>query len=572
MSFSGRKFSINRHTGEPKPKVLARRFSTTEPSTNALCKACTAYQLHELGSLVTLTHAKTLIYLPTLLTVFSPPLTVPPFDYRHQWGVALLCITFLGWLFPSSIPVTYGCPSMFMCSPLALVTPPNPPYLELFKELGCKFQSKVHRQFRSAHEGHMPHAGLDASRSSTGVIWCTERASEYGYLENPDSWANLGQGAPEVEDDIEGCFPRPETINISMAGREYGPTAGIKPLREAVAKLYNEAHRKGKESQYTWENVAIVPGGRAGLIRIAAVLGNSYLSFFLPDYTAYNEMLSLFKNFAAIPVPLSEEDGYHIHPDKIAEEIARGTSVILTSNPRNPTGRVIQNPELAEIQDLCRERATFISDEFYSGYNYTSNCDGTTISAAENVEDVDEDDVLIIDGLTKRFRLPGWRIAWILGPKEYINAIGSCGSYLDGGASHPFQEAAIPMLEPSLVQNEMIHLQSHFRDKRDYVVRRLREMGFIIKYVPDSTFYLWLNLEGLPETIADGLNFFQACLEEKVIVVPGIFFDLNPSRRRDLFDSPCHHFVRLSYGPRMDVLKMGMDAIERVVQKHRKLN
>jgi aspartate/methionine/tyrosine aminotransferase len=56
-------------------------------------------------------------------------------------------------------------------------------------------------------------------------------------------------------------------------------------------------------------------------------------------------------------------------------------------------------------------------DEFYGGYNYTSNCDGTTISAAENVEDVDEDDVLIIDGLTKRFRLPGWRIAWIIGPK-----------------------------------------------------------------------------------------------------------------------------------------------------------
>lgn len=106
----------------------------------------------------------------------------------------------------------------------------------------------------------------------------------------------MGQGAPEVEDDIAGCFKRPETIDITVAAREYAPTAGIKPLREAVAKLYNEMHRKGKESQYTWENVAIVPGGRAGLIRIAAVLGNSYLSFFLPDYTAYNEMLSLFKN------------------------------------------------------------------------------------------------------------------------------------------------------------------------------------------------------------------------------------------------------------------------------------
>jgi len=106
----------------------------------------------------------------------------------------------------------------------------------------------------------------------------------------------LGQGAPEVDDDIEGSFDRPQSIDISMAGREYGPTAGIKPLREAVAKLYNVHHRQDKESKYTWENVCIVPGGRAGLIRIAAVLNNAYLGFFIPDYTAYNEMLSLFKN------------------------------------------------------------------------------------------------------------------------------------------------------------------------------------------------------------------------------------------------------------------------------------
>jgi hypothetical protein len=72
--------------------------------------------------------------------------------------------------------------------------------------------------------------------------------------------------------------------------------------------MYNEHHRKGMPSQYTWENVAIVPGGRAGLIRIAAVLNQAYLGFFIPDYTAYNEMLSLFRNvswsdpnFAAVP-------------------------------------------------------------------------------------------------------------------------------------------------------------------------------------------------------------------------------------------------------------------------------
>lgn len=51
--------------------------------------------------------------------------------------------------------------------------------------------------------------------------------------------------------------------------------------------------------------------------------------------------------------------------------------------------------------------------------------------------------------------------------------------------------------------------------------------------------------------------------------MPGIFFDLNPSMRRDLFDSSCHHFVRFSYGPRWDVLRMGCDGIERVVNKYR---
>ena len=125
-------------------------------------------------------------------------------------------------------------------------------------------------------------------------VWCTERANEHGFADDGHNWANLGQGAPEVveakksslcrgidscqvDDEIAGSFKRPSTIDVSMAGREYGPTAGIKPLRAAIANLYNAHHRQGKESKYSWENVAVVPGGRAGLIRIAAVLNNAYL-------------------------------------------------------------------------------------------------------------------------------------------------------------------------------------------------------------------------------------------------------------------------------------------------------
>jgi len=65
----------------------------------------------------------------------------------------------------------------------------------------------------------------------------------------------------EAGDDIPGCRPKPKSIPCSEDAREYGSTFGIKPLREAVAKLYNAHHRQGMESQYTYENVCIVPGG-----------------------------------------------------------------------------------------------------------------------------------------------------------------------------------------------------------------------------------------------------------------------------------------------------------------------
>ena len=135
----------------------------------------------------------------------------------------------------------------------------------------------------------------------------------------------------------------------------------------------------------------------------------------------------------------------------------------------------------------------------------------------------------------------------------------------------PFQEAAIPMLEPTFVKAEMMALQQHFLEKRDYVLKRLGDMGFIFKHIPDSTFYIWLDLQHLPERIQNGLGFFEECLKERVIVVPGIFFDLNPSSRRDLFDSPCHHRCRISYGPKWETLIKGMDGIERVLRNHHAL-
>jgi len=251
----------------------------------------------------------------------------------------------------------------------------------------------------------------------------------------------------------------------------------------------------------------------------------------------------------------------------------QGLQVLLTSNPRNPTGQVIAGPDLERLVEVAEGKTTVILDEFYSWYLYPEPGKeneyefGRTLSAAKYIHDVNEDHVVIVDGLTKNWRLPGFRVCWVVGPKTLISALSQSGSYLDGGASHPLQIAAIPLLDPEHVAKERVALQKHFLQKRNHVLDRLEKMGLKVEVPPVATFYIWLDLSKLPAPLDNGLTFFEELLKEKTIVVPGIFFDLNPAERRDLFASPCHHFVRLSFGPPLESLDKGLDAIERVLQK-----
>lgn len=122
-------------------------------------------------------------------------------------------------------------------------------------------------------------------------------------------------------------------------------------------------------------------------------------------------------------------------------------------------------------------------------------------------------------------------MCWVLGPKNLISAISQSGSFLDGGASHPMQVMALPLLDPKRVKQDKIALQTHFREKRDHVLARLEKMGLPVKVPPKATFYIWLDLSPLPAPLNNGLTFFEELLKEKVICVPGLFFDVNPAKR-----------------------------------------
>ncbi len=272
----------------------------------------------------------------------------------------------------------------------------------------------------------------------TGVIYVMSEAEKLGFTYDSAQWANLGQGSPETGP-LAGAPPRIESLEIPPAGHRYAPVEGDLVLRQRVAELYNELFRKNKTSKYTYENVSISGGGRSALTRVAAALGNVNMGHFLPDYTAYEELLSIFRAFSPIPLLLDLETEYQMSSDALRKRImGLGLSAVLASNPCNPTGQLIAGSCLRKWVEVAVEtHCTLILDEFYSHFVYrrVSEKPFQLVSAAEYLDDVNHDPVIIIDGLTKNWRYPGWRISWTLAPKPVIDLIASAGSFLDGGAT-----------------------------------------------------------------------------------------------------------------------------------------
>ena len=409
----------------------------------------------------------------------------------------------------------------------------------------------------------------------TGVIYVTTEAQKRGFRTGDPAWCNLGQGQPETGP-LPGAPPRVHRVAIEVDDQEYAPIPGIWELREAIADHYNRLYRRGIPSKYSAENVSVSGGGRAALTRAAASLGHINLGHFLPDYTAYEELLDIFKAFTAIPILLEGERGYAFSTDDLRREVqGRGLGALLLSNPCNPTGKHIRGEELGRWVAMSRELdCALLIDEFYSHYIWSDRARAgepiTVESAARYVEDVERDPVVLFDGLTKNWRYPGWRVTWTVGPRRVIEAVASAGSFLDGGGSKPLQRAAIPLLEDAHVVAETNAIQTAFRSKRDRLLGGLARLGIEIDAPPDGTFYVWGKVAALPPPLDEGMGFFRAALDKQVIVVPGEFFDVNPGKRRHQRASRFRRHVRFSFGPSMESIDTALGRLEELFADIRK--
>lgn len=401
-----------------------------------------------------------------------------------------------------------------------------------------------------------------------GVIYVVHEASKLGFRNGHPDWCNLGQGQPEVGL-MAGAPPRINAVEIKPEDHAYGPLGGTDEFRGAVAAHYNRLYRAGR-TPYTAANVCAAQGGRLTLTRVMAALGRVNVGYLLPDYTAYEDMFEThLARLNPVPIRGRAEDGFTFTAARLLAEIdALKLSALVLSNPCNPTGNVIQSEELRQLVDGARTRGTtLIMDEFYSHYIYTA--DGKPgagpVSAAPFIGDVEKDPVIIVDGLTKNYRYPGWRVGWAVGPSALMETIARTASAIDGGPSRIAQRAALAALVPAQADQETNALREVFAAKRNLMISRLKAMGVTFARESESTFYVWGSLEKLPAPLNDAMTFFRRALDSKVMTVPGQFFDVNPGKRRA--GPPAYtQWMRFSFGPPMDNLKLGLDRLEAMIK------
>jgi len=404
-----------------------------------------------------------------------------------------------------------------------------------------------------------------------GVIWVVAEAMKLGFYNGHPDWSNLGQGQPEIGE-MEGAPPRIRQISIEPTDQAYGPIGGTQELREVVANHYNRLYRQGMNSKYTADNVSIGMGGRLMLTRVFGALRNGRLGYQCPDYTAYEDMINnQCGRLEPVLIPTEEKNSFGIPGTDIVNILnSYDLNSFVFSNPCNPTGNFIKGEEMKMYVNAFRNTGScLISDEFYSHFHYNGNEPSKgPASAASHIENINTDPVIIIDGLTKSFRYPGWRIGWAIGPKSMISTLDRVASAIDGGPSQPIQRAALQVLDPVYADQETNAVRNIFSRKRNIMLEKLKEMGIKCSPEPDGTFYIWTNIATLPEPINDGLRFFEEALKRKVMTVPGKFFDIDPGNKRD-GKSPFQNWLRFSFGPPEDNMVMGLERLKEMVQSFR---
>ena len=334
----------------------------------------------------------------------------------------------------------------------------------------------------------------------------------------------IGFGAGEPD------FPTPDYIVEAaaaatkvVANHRYTPAAGLPELREAIVA------KTKRDSNYdvTVDQVLVTNGGKQSVYQAFAAIVDPGDEVLLPSpfWTTYPECVKL-AGGVSIEVFADETQNYLVSVEQLEAARTPKTKVLLFCSPSNPTGSVYSVEQVKAIGEWAVKHGIWvITDEIYEHLLY----DGATAPSLPVLVPELADTCIIINGVAKTYAMTGWRVGWMIGPKDVIKAATNLQSHLTSNVANVSQRAAIAALNGNL---DAVHKMGEaFDRRRKLIVGLLNEIPGFKCPTPTGAFYVYPSVKGVLGTTIRGktpktsAELATLILEEaEVAAVPGEAF------------------------------------------------
>jgi aspartate/methionine/tyrosine aminotransferase len=318
----------------------------------------------------------------------------------------------------------------------------------------------------------------------------------------------------------------------------YTPATGLMKLREKIAGHYFRKYRV----EISPERILITPGTSGAFLVILSIITSAEKSIVLsdPSYPCYKNF-SYFLKTEPIFVNVGRSENYEIKAEAL-REIADSAGAMIISSPSNPTGRLYNRETLAELISLSEEKdILFISDEIYHGLVYDRK-EHTAIEFSDRA--------VVINGFSKYFCMPGFRVGWMILPEELVRTAEIIIQNIFIAANTPAQYAAVEAFD----EEHLKSVRQRFRERRDLLYAELKDI-FDIHGTPDGAFYIWADIGRYSK---DAVRFCSDLLKKKAVALtPGIDFGINDTA----------HYIRFAYTREASELLEGVRRIKEFLSK-----
>lgn len=314
------------------------------------------------------------------------------------------------------------------------------------------------------------------------------------------------------EPDFTTAAPIVEAGQAALAAghTRYTAARGLPELRRAIAGFYGQRYGLDIDP----ERILITPGGSGALLLASSLLVDPGRHWLLadPGYPCNRHFLRLVEGAAQL-VPVGPETRYQLTPHLVERHWDAQSVGALVASPANPTGTLLHRDELAALSDSLRGLGGhLVVDEIYHGLTY--GVDAASVLEVDN-------DAFVLNSFSKYFGMTGWRLGWLVAPREAVPELEKLAQNLYISAPSMAQHAALACFrEDTLAILET--RRAEFARRRDYLLPALRELGFGIAVEPEGAFYLYADVSAFTQ---DAYAFCQHFIEtEHVAFTPGLDF------------------------------------------------